>query len=46
MLRQHTDLPTTVLKRFEGDMYASVKAQLLGVELSESLLTDIGYFVD
>jgi len=46
MLRQHTDLPTTVLKRFEGDMYALVKAQLLGVELSESLLTDIGYFVD
>ncbi len=46
MLRQYTDLPTTVLKRFEGDMHASVKAQFLGVELSESLLTDIGYFVD
>jgi hypothetical protein len=46
MLRQHTDLPSIVLKRFEDDMYASGNAQLLGVELSESLLTDIGYFVD
>jgi hypothetical protein len=46
MLRQHTDLPSFVLKRFEGDMYASGNAQLLGVELSEGLLTDIGYFVD
>jgi len=46
MLRQHTDLPSIVLKRFENDMYDSGKAQLLGVELSERLLTDIGYFVD
>ena len=46
MLRQHTDLPSIVLKRFENDMYGSGKAQLLGVELSERLLTDIGYFVD
>jgi glutathione S-transferase len=46
MLRQHTDLPTTVLDRFKGDMCASIRAQLLGVELSERLLTDIGYFVD
>jgi hypothetical protein len=46
MVRQHTDLPNTVIKRFEDDMYASVKARLLGVELSESLLTDIGYFID
>jgi hypothetical protein len=46
MVRQHTDLPNTVIKRFEDDVYASVSARLLGVELSESLLTDVGYFID
>jgi hypothetical protein len=46
MLRQQTDLPAAVIQRFEGKMYESVSARLLGVELSESLLTDIGYFVD
>jgi hypothetical protein len=46
MVRQHTDLPNSVIKRFENDMYASVNARLLGVELSESLLTNIGYFID
>jgi hypothetical protein len=46
MLRQQTDLPASVLQRFEGNMYHSTNAKLLGVELSERLLTDIGYFID
>ena len=46
MLNLQTDLPSSVLKRFQGDLYTSSKAKLLGVELSERLLTDIGYFVD
>jgi hypothetical protein len=46
MLRKQTDLPATVLQRFESNMYASTNARLLGVELSDRLLTDIGYFVD
>ena len=46
MLRQQTDLPASVIQRFEGRMYESESARLLGVELSESLLTDIGYFID
>jgi hypothetical protein len=46
MLRKQTDLPATVLQRFESNMYASTNARLLGVELSERLLTDLGYFVD
>jgi len=35
-----------VLQRFEGSMYGSQQARLLGVELSDRLLTDIGYFID
>lgn len=46
LLRQKTDLPATVLERFEGKLCAPAAARLLGVELSEKVLTDIGYFVD
>jgi hypothetical protein len=46
MLDQRTDLPTTVLRRFHGDMYQPKGARLLGVELSEQVLTEIGYFID
>lgn len=45
MLRKQTDLPATVLQRFEVNMWDTVGARLLGVELSERLLTDIGYFI-
>ena len=46
MLRQQTDLPAEVIQRFEKTLHASVDARLLGVELSDSVLTDIGYFID
>ncbi len=46
LLRQETDLPASVLQRFEKSLRAPVGARLLAVELSESVLTDIGYFVD
>jgi hypothetical protein len=46
MLHKQTDLPDSVLKRFEGNMYQYQSARLLGVELSERVLTEIGYFVD
>jgi hypothetical protein len=46
LLRQETSLPATVLERFEGKMCTPVGARLLGVELSESVLTRIGYFID
>jgi hypothetical protein len=46
MLRQQTDLPTAVLQRFEVNLWDKVGARLLGVELSERVLTEIGYFVD
>ena len=46
MLREQTDLPTAVLQRFEVNLWDNVGARLLGVELSERVLTEIGYFVD
>jgi hypothetical protein len=46
LLRKQTDLPTAVIQRFEGKLYESESARLLGVELSERTLTDIGYFFD
>jgi hypothetical protein len=46
LLRQQTDLPASVLQRFEQNMRAPLGARLLGVELSDSVLTDIGYFID
>jgi hypothetical protein len=46
LLRQQTDLPATVLQRFENSLRALVGARLMGVELSDRLLTKIGYFID
>jgi hypothetical protein len=46
MLRQKTDLPAAVLQRFEGSMWDKLGARLLGVDLSDRVLTDIGYFID
>ncbi len=46
LLRRNTDLPTVILQRFEGDMHTAPKAKLLGVNLSDEVLTDIGYFID
>jgi hypothetical protein len=46
MLRAQTDLPSTVLQRFEEELRAGYQPKLLGVELSEQVLTNIGYFID
>jgi hypothetical protein len=46
MLRQQTDLPAYVLQQFEQDLRAPLGARLLGVDLSDSVLTNIGYFID
>jgi hypothetical protein len=46
LLRAQTDLPGTVLQRFEEDLHAGASARLLGVELSDTVLTNIGYFID
>jgi len=46
LLHQQTDLPSSVLEKFKGNLSESHSARLLGVELSEQVLTKIGYFVD
>jgi hypothetical protein len=46
MLRQRTDLPSTVLDKFEMGIRSPKGANLLAVEISERTLTEIGYFVD
>lgn len=46
LLRQQTDLPAYVLQNFEKDLQAPFGARLLGVDLSDSILTKIGYFID
>jgi hypothetical protein len=46
LLHQQTDLPSHVLQRFEKTLRASLGARLLGVELSDRVLTKIGYFID
>ena len=46
MLHKQTDLPASVLDRFEENLNTFATARLLGVELSDRVLTDIGYFVD
>ncbi len=46
LLRDKTELRTTVLERFEADLRVSNRVPLLAVELSERTLTEIGYFID
>ena len=46
LLRQQTDLPSHVLQSFEKNLHTPLGARLTGVELSDSVLTDIGYFID
>jgi hypothetical protein len=46
LLRQQTDLSANVLQRFENNLRALVGARLMGVELSDRVLTKIGYFID
>jgi len=46
LLRSQTDLPGTVLQRFEEELHSSTSARLLGVELNDTVLTNIGYYID
>lgn len=46
LLRGQTDLQDSILQRFEAGLRTPVGARLLGVELSERVLTEIGYFID
>ena len=46
LLHKKTDLSYDTLKRFEGELYSNTRARLMGLELSATALTEIGYFID
>ena len=46
MLKQQTELPSSVLDRFMTELRHGPSARLWGVELDENVLKRIGYFVD
>jgi hypothetical protein len=46
LLRQGTELRSSVIENFEKDLQLTRAAKLLGVEMSDRVLTEIGYFVD
>lgn len=41
-----TDLPSTVLEKFETGIYSAKGANLPAVDVSEKTLAEIGYFID
>ena len=46
LLRLKSDLPAYALERFEEGLCNRLGAKLMGVELNDGVLTDIGYFID
>ena len=46
LLRFQTDLPAYTLERFEEGLRNRFGARLMGVELKDSVLTNLGYFID
>jgi len=46
MLRKNTDLPTSVLERFKSEMCRPSGGRLLGVDLDDQALKEVGYFID
>jgi len=46
LLRKETSLPETGLARFQKNFSGTPGAKRLGVNLSDSVLTNIGYFID
>lgn len=46
LLRRQTDLPGYVLENFAAQIRLHLAARLTRVELSDNVLTDIGYFID
>ena len=46
ILRKGTELSLDILAGFEGQILSCPYARLMGVEMSEAVLTEIGYFID
>lgn len=46
LLRLKTDPPTYALERFGECLRRRLEARLMGMELSDSVLADMGYFIE
>ncbi len=46
LLKAETNLPSSVIQKFKLNLQTFLNARILAVELSERVLTEIGYFVD
>jgi hypothetical protein len=46
ILRKGSELSMDTLGAFEGQILSSSYARLMGIELSEAALTEMGYFID
>ena len=46
MLRDETDLNGYTLASFDGELHARSVARIRGVNLGDTILRDIGYFID
>ncbi len=46
MLHKKTELSFDALSRFEGEVCSYPCARLIAVEMSDEILTEIGYFID
>lgn len=46
LLKSKIHLGTTKIERFDRSLSTSAGARLLDVEMSEAVLTEIGYFID
>jgi len=46
LLKLKSDLPSYALEQFEEGLRNRLGARLMGVELNDGVLTDIGYFID
>lgn len=46
LLRNNTDLQASIIEKFARDLVVGKTAKLAGVEVHDSALSEIGYFID
>jgi hypothetical protein len=46
LLRNSTDLQASIIEKFARDLMDTKTAKLVGVEVNDQVLTEIGYFID
>ena len=46
LLRNNTDLQASIIEKFAQDLVVTKTAKLIGVEVNDRALTEIGYLID